>query len=181
MKLKWLKNLEEKKKHLCTHIYKKVEGIIYKLDWPFEVRLNPTRSVWSDSTWHSLVNPNRLLKTNDHPEGHLCSRSGLSQKNKHIQDSWFKHSFQCFKRVTKKKNKIMATLRTQRGNPLNKSFRWVWWTKFSCLEVKELLSLEAGGRANETVLGCVAWRLRSVMQRAKRRVFNSTSDSETYL
>lgn len=58
MKIKGLKNLEEKK--LCTCIYKQIDHrILYRIEWLFKVRLKPPRSIIQHCGTFSFVNPKR--------------------------------------------------------------------------------------------------------------------------
>lgn len=123
MKLKRLKNLEEKKqKNNYVHIFTGK----YKLDWPLEVRLKPTRSVRTDITTFTFVNPNWVLKTvKDHPEGRLLFQVWfeLQKKQKTSRTLDSNIAFDAFSKFKKKKKKkIMAMLRMRRENPLNASF-----------------------------------------------------------
>ena len=77
VKIKWLKNLEEKK--ICTYIYKVIDRILYRFDWPVKVRLKPPRSIKSNTAWHSVLSiQNGSLKRQKTFQEAVFKESGLS-------------------------------------------------------------------------------------------------------
>lgn len=204
VKIKWLKNLEEKKKKKSTmYIYLQVNrSNIIQVWLAIQGQAGATKvHIIQHCMTFSFVNPKWLLKRQNTFQEVVFKVSIKkclpqwagqfvpSQVLVFIKTSrafWLKHSFTFFffflhdfKNYINDSNVIIVFAKR---NPLNISF---WGSVFPMLipslqlkEAHKAFSLEEGGRANETVDGCVVWHLHSVINRTDGLISKNTGKQD---